>query len=71
MQELKSIANVFVGMPRLPLDGGWQAELTKSNGQTPNNLYDCFIDVDGSPLIDRLWRLCSLAMESGQPILFQ
>lgn len=70
-KELRSIAAAFQDMPPCGLDSGWQKEVAKVFGLRPANLYDCFIDVDGEPLIQRLLTLCRVAQEHGQPILFQ
>jgi hypothetical protein len=37
----------------------------------PLNLYDCFIDVDGENLIDRLIELCEEAITNDLDIIFQ
>ena len=70
-KELQSVAAAFQDMPPTDLNSGWQKEVAKLFGLRPANLYDCFIDVDGEPLIERLLTLCRLAQEHGQPILFQ
>ncbi|MGF6907798.1 Imm70 family immunity protein [Fusobacterium sp. PH5-44] len=36
-----------------------------------NNLYDCFLDVDGENLIERLEDLCRISIETGLNIEFQ
>jgi hypothetical protein len=40
-------------------------------GLRPQSLYDCFIDVDGEPLLGRMMELAKLACRRGLPILFQ
>ena len=51
--------------------GTWQAALAKSLGLVPRTLEECFFDVDGEPLIDRLRALASISRTEGLPILFQ
>lgn len=69
--ELMAITGVFMDLPAEPLGEGWKAELAKSLGLRPSNLYDCFFDVDGEPLLDRFMGLARLSIEGGLPILFQ
>ncbi len=49
----------------------WQKNKAKQCGLHPMNLYDCFIDVDGEPLLERLIGLAQLAQRRQLPILFQ
>lgn len=55
----------------LPLGDGWKPEVAKMFGLRPANLYDCFFDVDGEPLLARLMGLAQLSIERDLPILFQ
>lgn len=57
--------------PAEPPPGSWQKALMKQLGLQPRNLAECFIDVDGEPLLERITELCEVAQRSGQPILFQ
>lgn len=68
--ELNTIAQEFAAMPPVSLDG-WKAEVAKTFGLRPANLYDCFFDVDGEPLLERLTGLTHLSVERSLPILFQ
>jgi len=36
-----------------------------------NTLYDCFFDIDGEPLLERLINLTRLSQRRSLPILFQ
>lgn len=69
--ELAAIAERFMHLPAEPLGEGWKPEVAKSLGLRPANLYDCFFDVDGEPLLDRLMGLAQLSVERDLPILFQ
>ena len=70
-RELLEIERVFRSLPpTLPRDG-WQPMLAKQMGLTLANLYDCFFDVDGEPLIERLATLVRKSQQLGLPILFQ
>jgi hypothetical protein len=69
--ELRSIAQAFVSMPPIPFLSSWQSEVAAKRGLQPRNLLDSFIDVDGEPLLAGLLRLCQVAQQTGQPILFQ
>ena len=51
--------------------GSWQAGVARRQGLTPATLADCFIDVDGEPLLDRLAALVATAMSHERPIEFQ
>ena len=49
----------------------WKAEVAKMFGIKPANFSDCFFDVDGEPLVQRLIGLARLSQERNLPILFQ
>jgi len=69
--ELETIDRELKQLPPKPFFAEWQKQVAKRNGLRPANLYDCFIDVDGEPLIERLLGLARLACHRGLPILFQ
>lgn len=68
--ELATIAQEFADLAPVPLDG-WKAEVAKMCGIKPTNLNDCFFDVDGEPLPERLIGLARLSQKRNLPILFQ
>ena len=68
--ELNTIAQEFADFPPMSLDG-WRAEVAKMFGIKPTNLGDCFFDVDGEPLLERLIGLARLSQQRNLPILFQ
>lgn len=70
-EEFTAITERFMELPPESLGDGWKPEVAKMFGLQPANLYDCFFDVDGEPLLDRLMGLAELSDERNQPILFQ
>lgn len=70
-KELATIAQRFVQLPPEPLGDNWKLEVAKIFGLRPTNLYECFFDVDGEPLLDRLMGLAQLSSDRNLPILFQ
>ena len=71
LEELLSISREFKELPAVEFRPGWQKEVAKSFGLKPGTLFDCFIDVDGEPLLERMARLCEVAIQKELPILFQ
>lgn len=69
--ELAIITESFMQLPVEPLGGDWKPVIARSVGLRPANLYECFFDVDGEPLLDRLMGLAQLSVERHLPILFQ
>lgn len=70
-RELKSISEAFLRLEPVQFWAEWQRQLASERRLSPRNLYECFIDVDGEPLMSRLAALCRLAQERHLPILFQ
>lgn len=70
-KELISIGNEFRRLPPIPIGSDWKRQVVKNIGSQTNNLYDCFFDVDGEPLLDRLINLAKLSQTKNLPILFQ
>jgi hypothetical protein len=70
-KELHEISEHFRRLPAIEFASPWQASVAKLIGLKPKCLYDSFIDVDGEPLLERLNRLCDVAIQSNKPILFQ
>lgn len=68
--ELAAIRAEFEALPPIPLKG-WQKDIAKTFGINPSNLSDCFFDVDGEPLLDRLIGLARISQTKSRPILFQ
>ncbi|EEF59770.1 Imm70 family immunity protein [Pedosphaera parvula] len=70
-RELEIIASELKQRPPREFHSEWQKGVVKKLGLTPLNLYDCFIDVDGEPILERLARLVETAKRRQLPILFQ
>jgi hypothetical protein len=70
-KELMIIGNEFRRLPPIPIGSDWKKWVVKNIGLQTNNLYDCFFDVDGEPLLDRLINLAKLSQTRNLPILFQ
>ncbi len=71
-RELALLGAALKKLPPRPFPpGSWQEQIATERGLTPASLYDCFFDVDGEPLVERLIGLCRVSVEARQPILFQ
>jgi hypothetical protein len=70
-RELASIATALGKRPAVDFPSVWQKEVARSIGLEPRNASECFIDVDGEFLIERLQRLAEIAVQRQLPILFQ
>lgn len=71
-RELTVLAGELKRLPPRPLpEGSWQAELARERHLTPATRYDCYFDLDGEPLVERLLELCRVAVAEREPILFQ
>jgi hypothetical protein len=70
-QELSELAEQFKRLPPRPFNSAWKENVAKEIGIHPRNLYECFFDVDGVPLFDRLLELARISQNRGLSILFQ
>lgn len=70
-RELTEIRDQFQKLPPIPISGDWQKQAAKTFGVPLRSLYDCYFDVDGEPLLDRLIGLAKLSQARKLPILFQ
>ena len=70
-KELEIISTRFRELPPTALSSEWQKQAAKTFGNQPQNLYDCFFDVDGESLLERLIGLTKLSQVKNLPILFQ
>src|SRR5262245_41904554 len=70
-KAIDEIARGFGDLPAEPPADGWKADVTKLFGLRFRTLRDCFFDVDGESLIDRLRELAKLAQRINRPIMFQ
>ena len=69
--ELDAISEELRAHPARQYQSGWQRQVARSLGISPQCLADSFFDVDGEPLLGRLLQLCAVAIERDLPILFQ
>ena len=67
--EMRTIADELSVLPPVDLDG-WQSDVANFLGLEIRSLHDCFIDVDGEHLVERLGGLAALAARADQPIWF-
>lgn len=69
--ELNKIADIFSRHPPIKFNSEWKCQVAKLVGIKPSTLAECFFDVDGEPLIERLQQLAKVSVGSGQSIIFQ
>lgn len=71
LAELAQIKEMMQQYPPIEFNSEWKKETSRILGITPKTLLECFFDIDGEPLVDRLEQLAQISMASGKPILFQ
>lgn len=71
LTELDQVIEAFLQCPPVEYNSDWKSQVAKTFGIKPSTLLECFFDVDGEPLIERLQQLAKVSVESGQPVLFQ
>lgn len=69
--ELEHVIEAFSQCPPVEYNSEWKNQVAKTFGIKPSTLLECFFDVDGEPLIERLQQLLKVSIKSGQPVLFQ
>jgi len=69
--ELATIKREFESLGPVDFPDGWQAGLARALGLKPRSRAECYVDVDGEPLLDRLIALARLAHEGSSAIWFQ
>lgn len=69
--ELDRIQEDLRQHPPIQLNSEWKRVVCQAEGLKRSTLLDCFFDVDGEPLVDRLRDLAQASIASNQPILFQ
>jgi len=69
--ELVDVRNAFASLSSMGVIGEWQAEAAKNLRLIRANLADCFVDVDGEPLLDRLIALARTSVAGSRPIWFE
>ncbi len=71
-RELLVIDGELAELPPRPFAAdSWQARVQRTLGVSPASMSECFIDVDGEPLLARLRELAEIAVAQGCPISFQ
>ncbi|VVD84627.1 hypothetical protein PIN31009_01303 [Pandoraea iniqua] len=69
--ELNEIGEKFALAPPVEFNSPWKKQTAAFIGLDPKNFLECFFDVDGEPLVERLRGLADLSVARGVPILFQ
>jgi len=70
-RALDEIEAVFRRLPAQPPRDGWRAAVAADLELQFDSLWDCFFDVDGENLIERLRGLAKVALDRDRPIRFQ
>ena len=70
-KELDDISAAFHKLPPVALTLAWQKQVAEEFDLQMTSLYDCFFDVNGDPLLERLSDLARLSQREELPILFQ
>jgi hypothetical protein len=70
-KELVEIGDEFRRRQPIAIEPDWQKHVIRHHDLQIGTLYDCFFDVDGEPLIERLAGLARRSRERRLPILFQ
>lgn len=70
-KELEIVSVRFQKLPPISLDAEWKEQVAATFALKLHNLSDCFFDVDGEPLLERLINLAKLGQARNLPILFQ
>jgi hypothetical protein len=71
LKELAVIEEVLSKYPPVDYNSQWKKEVAKTFGVKPKNLLECFFDVDGEPLVQRLRDVANASIAHKSPILFQ
>ncbi len=71
-RELAELGEALSREPARPFTPGtWQEEVARARRLDARSLRECYIDVQGEPLVDGLLELCRISIEGRLPILFQ
>jgi hypothetical protein len=68
---MERIEETMCKEPPVELNSKWKAGVAEMFGIKPASLLECFFDVDGEPLIERLRQLAVVSASTGKPIVFQ
>ncbi len=71
LTELDLIERTFLTCPPVDFDVPWKVEVARIFGIKPQNLLECFFDIDGESLTNRIRGLALSCIEENTIILFQ
>ena len=71
IDEFDLIKTVLMTKASVEFNSLWKKKVALACGLKPKNLLDCFFDIDGEPLLDRLRRLAEKSVQKKSSILFQ
>lgn len=71
LTELGVIAKIMRAHPPVEFNSAWKKEVANTFDLHPQSLLECFFDIDGELLVERLVQIAHLSISTGQPILFQ
>lgn len=71
LKELYIIEEKFTSLPPVDFNSEWKRAVAKECGISTKCLLDCFFDINGEPLIERLKGLAELSIKNRLPIYFQ
>ena len=71
LKELDLIEQALSTYPPVDFNSPWKTEVARTFGVKPANLLDCFFDIDGEPLLNRIRGLALSCIDKKVPILFQ
>jgi hypothetical protein len=69
---LAELAEIDAGLRQFPAEDltGWQADVARKIGHSPKNRSECFLDVDGELLVERLSGLARVSIARQRPVEF-
>lgn len=69
--ELSLVSSKMRAAPPIAFNSPWKSAIAAEFKIKPANLLECFFDVDGIPLTERLIRLAEVSVAANRPIHFQ
>jgi len=71
LREFDLIEAALREKPPVDYNSPWKKKVATKLGLSPKNFLECFFDVDGEPLLDRLRSLAEKSIQKEVPIIFQ
>jgi len=71
LKELQIIETCFRNARPIELNSDWKKDIARRRGLKLTTLYDCFFDVDGEPLVERIRELAQRSIVHNVAIRFQ